>query len=84
MKSFINRLEFECKPTFTVPQNGGEIIANVVFEARKYVDDFIVKELYEKYKDTPISQIYVLDETEFEKFLQIMLPKYAMLKGEEE
>ena len=42
-------------------------------------DEAIINYLYEKYKDTDISRIYVLSKPDFEKFLLEMLPKY--MKG---
>ena len=39
-------------------------------------DEEILKFLYEKYKDTDISKVYVLSKPEFEKFLLEMLPKW--------
>ena len=39
-------------------------------------DEKILNFLYEKYKDTDVSTVYVLSKPEFEKFLLEMLPKW--------
>jgi len=39
-------------------------------------NEAILKFLYERYKDTDISKVYVLSRPEFEKFLIEMLPKW--------
>lgn len=38
------------------------------------VDDLIIKRMFEKYKDSEVSQIILIDETEFRHFLKTMLP----------
>lgn len=40
----------------------------------KTIDEYIVKQLYEAYKDTKVSKVFVIDMTEFEAFLKKMLP----------
>lgn len=39
-------------------------------------DEAIINYLYEKYKNTDISKIYVLSKPDFKDFLETMLPKY--------
>ena len=40
----------------------------------KQTDEAIVNYLYEKYKNTDVSRMYVLSKTDIEKFLLEMLP----------
>ena len=40
----------------------------------KMLDEYIVRQLYEAFKDTKISKVFVIDMTEFEAFLNKMLP----------
>ena len=42
----------------------------------KKQDDEILKFLYDKYKDTDVSDVYVLSEKDFKDFLLEMLPKW--------
>lgn len=42
----------------------------------KKQDDEIAKFLYDKYKDTDVSDVYVLSEKDFKDFLIEMLPKW--------
>lgn len=39
-------------------------------------EESLVMNLYEIYKDSDISELYVISEPEFKKFLMEMLPKY--------
>ena len=39
-------------------------------------DEIIINYLYEKYKDTKVSDVWVLSKPDFEKFLLEMLPKW--------
>lgn len=38
------------------------------------IDDLIIGQMFEKYKDTEVSQVILIDETEFRHFLKTMLP----------
>lgn len=40
----------------------------------KTIDEYILKQLYEAYKDTKVSKVFVINMTEFEAFLKKMLP----------
>lgn len=40
----------------------------------KTIDEYVVKQLYEAYKDTKVSKVFVIDMTEFEAFLRKMFP----------
>ena len=42
----------------------------------KQQDEIIINYLYEKYKDTKVSDVWVLSKPDFEKFLLEMLPKW--------
>ena len=42
----------------------------------KHQDEIIINYLYEKYKDTKVSDVWVLSKPDFEKFLLEMLPKW--------
>lgn len=40
------------------------------------VDKAIIKAMYEAYKYTDVSKVFILDMEQFEKFLKEMLPKW--------
>lgn len=42
----------------------------------KEINDFIIKQLYKTYKDTPVSRVFVIDMKNFEMFLRRYLPIY--------
>lgn len=62
-------------------------INNILMEAIaikvKEVEDSLFKQLYETYKESNVSEIYVIDESEFRKFLEKYLPIYYKEKEEE-
>ena len=45
-----------------------------------FVDEVIVKALFEVYKDTDISKIFIIDEANFKDFLNEMLPQWLTRK----
>ena len=47
----------------------------------KKIDDTIMDELYNIYKDSKVSMIYIISKPEFRRFLDIMLPKYFEMRG---
>lgn len=47
----------------------------------KMIDEYILKQLYEAYKDTKVSKVFVIDMTEFEAFLKKMLPLWLEEKA---
>lgn len=49
--------------------------------ARQY-DEAIINYLYEKYKGTDISEVYVLSKDEFKEFLIKMLPVWRKLDND--
>lgn len=51
----------------------------IVTDRAKFIDDEILKTMYEAYKDIA-DEIIVLNETEFEKFIRKYLPLYMKLK----
>jgi hypothetical protein len=63
-----NGMEFNFRIKYTFEQTLKE------FTEKR--DEAILSFLYEKYKDTDISKVYVLSRPEFEKFLLEMLPKW--------
>lgn len=60
-----------------------DIIEEIIIARRKTINQKIVKELFEIYKDSKYSEVYIISETEFERFLKWALPKYFAEKGEE-
>lgn len=44
-------------------------------------DEAVINYLYEKYKDTNVSAIFVLSRPDFKEFLLEMLPKYMNKRG---
>lgn len=50
----------------------------------KFIDEFIIKQLYAAYKDTPISKLLVIDMTNFEDFLRRYLPIYLKKKEQQQ
>ena len=50
----------------------------------KAIDDYIIKQLYEAYKDTDISKLFIIDETEFARYLKATLPQYLKKRTEKD
>ena len=48
----------------------------------EFEDNQIVSYLYDKYKETDISKIYVISKPDFERFLKEMLPKWKENKND--
>ena len=66
-------MEFNADDPFNVTSI---IIRNAVLKVNEEIDKNIEKTIYEIYKDSDISELYVISEPEFRKFLLEMLPKY--------
>lgn len=48
------------------------------------INEALIDEMYRKYKDSGISKLYLLDETEFGAFLKKMLPMWCDSKKDGE
>lgn len=84
MKDIVKALAFD-REKF-IPNEDGivTLVEKLSCERVKAIDDFIIKQLYEAYKDTEVSKLLIIDETEFEKYLKATLPNYLKEKGNEE
>lgn len=76
MKDLAKTIAFDREKFIPNEDNGVTIVEKLACERVKAIDDFIVKQLYEAYKDTDISQLFIIDETEFAKYLEATLPQY--------
>ena len=56
------------------------ITEKVISLHASFVDEVVVKALYEAYKDTEISKIFVVDLNNFKDFLYEMLPQWLATK----
>lgn len=52
------------------------IVDKVVAAHTQALDEFVIKSLYETYKKTEVSKLFIIDICEFEKFLKKYLPIY--------
>ena len=68
------RIHFDRKPVI------GSLVEELVIMRQKEIDEHIVDELYKVYKDTAISEVYIIGEKEFEAYLKATLPKYLEMK----
>lgn len=57
------------------------IVEKLTCRRIKAMDDYIIKQLYETYKDTEVSKLFIIDETEFAKYLKATLPQYLRKRG---
>ena len=57
------------------------IINNAIIKVQHRIDDELMKTLYEIYKDSDISTLYVIDENQFKRYLLETLPKYLESKN---
>lgn len=69
-------------PNVGKPTDTYHIVEELSCARVKAIDDYIIKQFYEAYKDTDISKLFIIDETEFAKYLKATLPQY--LKGKTE
>ena len=53
-----------------------KIAEKIAITAVANVDKAIIKAMYQAYKDTDVSKMFILDMEQFEKFLKEMLPKW--------
>lgn len=60
----------------TFKYNLGISFVEIAESFAKAQDEEVFKWLYEKYKDTDVSKVYVLSKADFEEFLLEMLPKW--------
>ena len=67
-------IHFDRKPVI------GSLVEKIVIERQKEIDQHIIDKLYEVYKDTDISEVYIISEKEFEFYLKATLPAYLKMK----
>ena len=74
----------ECKMLYSIHFDRepviGSLVEKIVIERQKEIDQHIVDKLYEVYKDTNISEVYIISEKEFGAYLKATLPKYLKEK----
>ena len=56
--------------------DGTDLVDKIIAVRVREIDDFVLRWLYETYKNEEISTAYVLSEEEFRKFLNKYLPLY--------
>jgi hypothetical protein len=82
MKDIVKALSFDREKFITNEDNSVTLVEKLSCRRIKAIDDFIIKQLYEAYKDTDISKLFIIDETEFARYLKATLPQYLKTKGE--
>ena len=65
----INKLKIEATKDYVF-----EISESIIAVRMKKIERFIIESLYDAFKDTDISKIFLIDIEEFERFLIKMLP----------
>ncbi|MBO7071034.1 MAG: hypothetical protein J6W09_07060 [Bacteroidales bacterium] len=56
--------------------DGADLVDKIIAVRVREIDEFVLRWLYETYKNEKISKAYVLSEEEFRKFLNKYLPLY--------
>lgn len=56
--------------------DGVDLVDKIIAVRVREIDEFVLRWLYETYKNEKISKAYVLSEEEFRKFLNKYLPLY--------
>lgn len=82
MKDIAKVIAFDREKFITNEDNSVTLVEKLNCARVKAIDDYIIKQLYEAYKDTDISKLFIIDETEFAKYLKATLPQYLKTKGE--
>jgi hypothetical protein len=81
-KDIVKAMTFDRKDHFIQNEdNSVTLVERLSCERVKAIDDFIIKQLYEAYKDTDISKLFIIDETEFARYLKATLPQYLKMRG---
>lgn len=78
MKSIGMTINFERSIGFDNELN--DFTEKVISLRANFVDEVVVKALFEAYKDTEISKIFVVDLHNFKDFLYEMLPQWLATK----
>jgi hypothetical protein len=81
MKNIAETIAFDREKFIPNEDNSVTLVEKLSCRRVKAIDDFIIKQLYEAYKDTDISKLFIIDETEFEKYLKATLPNYLKEKA---
>ena len=68
------RIHFDREPVI------GSLVEKIVIERQKEIDKHIIDELYKVYKNTGISELFIISESEFEAYLKATLPAYLKMK----
>ena len=76
MKDIAKVIAFDREKFITNEDNCFTLVEKLTCERVKAINDYIIKQLYEAYKDTDISKLFIIDETEFAKYLKATLPQY--------
>lgn len=63
--------------------DGVDLVDKIIAVRVREIDDFLLRWLYETYKNEEISTAYVLSEEEFRKFLIKYLPLYQEEKDKQ-
>ena len=84
MKDIVKVIAFDKEKFITNEDNSITLVEKLSCGRIKAIDDFIIKQLYEAYKDTDISKLFIIDETEFARYLKATLPQYLKKKTEKD
>ena len=82
MKDIAKVIAYDREKFIPNEDNCFTLVEKLTCERVKAINDYIIKQLYEAYKDTDISKLFIIDETEFAKYLKATLPQYLKTKGE--
>lgn len=83
-KSIFQRIVFPSKnKEFILDNDILTMTQNIAIARVKEIDEQIIQELYEIYKDKA-DELYIINEEEFKNFINIYLPIYLKQRGVED
>lgn len=68
--------ENKLKNAFIKENKMSNLVSCVIKSINQRIDEKIIEEMYEIYKETIISRVYLIDKNQFKDFINTMLPKY--------
>lgn len=82
-KNIIHRIDFK-EPKIDWVDNVIKIEQNIAKQIVEKVDNEIFEMLYDTYKDTKCDTLFILDKSEFKRFLLKYLPMYLQERSKED
>ena len=82
-ENFIEKFNFPVLPKIQIDTVGKTVASlerKIAFEEVEVVDEEILKQLFNIYKGSGVSDLYVIDKKEFKKFLIKYIPIYLKEK----